>query len=335
MKAIPKVFLLLGPEHGEKKLFINEIIETAKKSLPEPPEIFRFYPFETDISKAISILRNGSLFAPYRFILLMDCHEYTKSDTALIKEYLKSPSKEASLFLLSPHIQVDRGIMSAVPKNEQKIFWELFENQKKERVIRFFKSKEMTITSGALNLFLDLVENTTEEMLNSCEGLASFLGPHNEITIEQVEEFIFHSKEENVFTLFEKIAHADFQGSLEILNKIILSGEGYPVQILGGLLWQFRRLLEFLQLMETHHRPEDGFQKVNIRGKRNQRTYLAGIKNYTTPELKQIIVLIAEWDTKARETRADLHVLLLELFLYYTIRRKGAVQPLPALPYPI
>lgn len=317
------VYLFLGPEIGLKTDEINKIQDTFLKQSGEKPELHKFYPFDTSVGEVISLMKNGSLFSNYKFVTFMNVDELKKDDISELISYIKSPGSACTLFLLSEKTSVDKKVTSAISKKSVRIFWELFENQKKSWISNFFRTQKINISSDAIEMILEMVENNTNDMRNACNKLAIFFGENSQIEEEDIEHFIYHSKEENVFTLFKKIASADFSSSVEILHKIALSGEGSPVQLISGLQWQFRKLLTLSQLFAKRYSREEALSKAQIRGKRNQQTYIDGLQSYSTRELQNIIVLIAKYDILARELNKDNHLILMELFIYYCVTRKG------------
>ncbi|RKX80256.1 MAG: DNA polymerase III subunit delta [Spirochaetes bacterium] len=318
------VFLLLGPENGEKEKFITKIKTDLAKRMGEAPEEYHFYPFETDLSTVISILRNNSLFASYKTAILNNTEEIKRDeDISLLSDYIKHPPGHTTLFMLSDSTRVHKKIEKVVPKTQKKIFWELFENRKQQWVSEYFRKAGVTIQPEAVELFLDMVENNTRDMEKECEKLVLFFGERATVSEEEIEKFIYHSKEENVFTLFERIATQDFSAAVEILQKILQSGESNPAMLIGGLLWQFKKLKHLRELTDRRYNPEEAFLKADIKGRKNQRIYANGIKNYSSEDIQNIIVMIADYDNLLRSFRADMHELLLSIFLYYCIKRKG------------
>ncbi|MCF6321734.1 MAG: DNA polymerase III subunit delta, partial [Rhizobiaceae bacterium] len=246
-----------------------------------------------------------------------------KNDVLEIVSYIASPGVDCTLFLLSDKISVDKKISSAIPKKAVRIFWELFENQKKTWISNFFRKERISVSQDAVELLLEMVENNTSDLRIACTKLSVFFGEGSQISEGDIEQFIYHSKEENVFTLFKKMASGDFSSSIEILHKIALGGEGSPVQLISGLQWQFRKLLTLSQLFADSWSREEALSKAQIRGKRNQQTYIDGLKKYSTRDLQRIIVLIAKYDILAREMNKDNHLIIMELFIYYCVTRKG------------
>lgn len=318
------VLLLLGPETGEKERFLDELRAEIEQSTGSVPETTTFYAFDTQIADLLSVLRNGALFAAHRIVVLKGAEEITKKgDIELLGEYIAHPAHEATLCLVADSPSIDKRLDKAVPPKAKRIFWELFDNQKRAWVTRYFREAGITISADASDLLLEMVDNSTRELKRECEKLALFFGAGNAIGEQDVETFLYHSKEENVFTLFDRIAGGDFAGSLEILQKVLLSGDANGVSLLSGLLWQFRRLHEIQSLLGANYSGPEACLKAKVRGKRAQKTYLAAAGNYRAIEIEAIITLIARYDALVRAARSETQALLLELFLYYSVVRRG------------
>jgi DNA polymerase-3 subunit delta len=321
--SIHPVYLLLGPEQGTKSDFIKDLSAQLTKRIGSTPEIHKYYPFETSINHIISVIRNGTLFSDHIIAILSNVESIKrKEDLTLLSDYCRNPADNVTLLLLSDavRIDIDKKIGKSLDSSAKKIFWELFYNQKENWIRRFFSQKSISISAEAVELLLELVENNTAEMKQECDKLALFFNTGHEITVTDIETYIYHSKEENIFTLFDALADRDLSHSLEILQKILLSGESQGVGILAGLLYQYRKLLKLLSMVKDHqYKPEEAFPKLQIRGKRSQKTYLKGLKNYTRDNLEDILVTIGEYDTYVKEYQSQARELLLSLFIYYCI----------------
>jgi len=321
MAAPAPVFLLVGPEEGEKQEFIRNIKSDYTASSSEPPESHHFYAGQTPAGEIISLLQNGSLFSSFKFVTLYNIDELKKGEVQQLSDYLSHPEPSATLFLVTHEYRAPAPIGKAVPKGQQKTFFELFENKKREWLLTYFRRAKLEIDGDAVEMVLELVENNTIEMKNAADRLILYFGPGSRLTGDNIEEFIYHSKEENVFSLFQKIIQRDLAGSLEVLHRILLSGQSSGVQILGGLLWQFRRLLKLSRLLDRRFSPEEALQAAAIRGKRNQQNYMEASRIFSTRQLERIIALVADFNGQVRQQRAEAETILLEYFLYSVLRQ--------------
>ena len=315
-----RVHLLLGPEEGQKKAYIEQIKESLRKELGEEPENFRFYPDEKDLSEIISIISNGSLFSPHRFVQLMNVDVYKGKQQKSLIDYLSGPADDVTLVMVSEKNSVDKKLENAVPKNGRKVFWELFERDRKSWVFQFFREKRINIESEAVDDLLEMVESNTEELKKACTLLNFYFGEGSEIGTDDVDRILYHSKEESVFTLFDKIAARDMEGALESYAKIRLSASGEMVQILGGLLWQIKKLLETALLLEGGMNPQQAFTQLKVFGKKRQSLFLQGTRNYSSAELQRAVLLIAEYDSNARSSRKEMQKPMMDLFFYELMR---------------
>jgi DNA polymerase III subunit delta len=316
MKKPEPLYLLVGPEEGEKRQFIDDTLESYRKAAGEEPELHRFYAGQTKAEEIIALIKNGSLFSSYKFVIFSGIESCTKGEVKSLVDYAKKPDETASLFLLSEEYRSAPSLDKAVTKERKKIFFELFENRKREWLFRYFDKAGVGIDEEAVEVLLELVENNTLEMKIAADRLILFFGEKGRIEAEEVEEFIYHSKEENVFTLFGRLVYRDLPGSLEVLRKILLSGGSSGVQLLGGLLWQFRRLLDLSLLLDRNYSPDEAFAVVAVRGKRNQRNYLEGSRNYRSGELERAVTLLADYDGMLRRYPSDIGPLLLDMCIY-------------------
>ncbi|MDC7218353.1 MAG: DNA polymerase III subunit delta [Spirochaetales bacterium] len=315
-----KIHLLLGPEEGQKKAHIKSLRDKLVQSLGEEPEDYRFYPDEKDLSEIISLISNGSLFAPHRFVQLYNVEAYKGNQQKALIEYIKKPAEDATLVLVSEKNSVDKKLDSVVPKAGKKVFWELFERDKKSWVFQYFRERKMLIEPEAVDDLLEMVENNTEEMKKACSLLFFYFKEGAEITTDDIDRILYHSKEETVFTLFDKIALRDLEGALDIYAKIRLAAGGDMVQLLGGLLWQIKKLLEVALLLEGGMNPQQAFTQLKVFGKKRQALFLSGTRSYSAGELQRAVALIAEYDGKARSSRKEMQGPMMDLFLYQLMR---------------
>lgn len=319
--ASPQVYLLLGPEAGEKREHIERLTEPHADA-----ERFVRYAFETTIQEVLPILRNPSLFQSETIVEMRNAELIKKkSDIEQLAEYVKNPSATGVLILTSDETRVDRKLESAIPKSNRRVFWEMFDDRKKGWLTAYFRKRAMNLTDAGAEELLDMVANTTDEMRAEADKLCLFFPEGATIDEADIERYIYHSKEESVFTLFERVAAADLEGSLEILHKLQLASDSHPVQILAGLLWQFRRLRALKELLEARYNRQEALQTAGIRGKRSQAHYLTGASTYSLQDLERILVLIADVDAALRSTAGGLQGVHMELFLYYAIERRGRV----------
>jgi DNA polymerase-3 subunit delta len=317
-------FLFLGPELGEK----NEAVEEIRRRLgagPDGsggPEETRFYAGESAVSDISAALRNASLFSERRLFLIKNAELVKeKNDAELLASYVRSPQTGTTVVFLSDETRVSKLLEDAVPPENKRIFWELFENRKGPWVRDFFRQEGCRISDEGIAAVLELVENNTEVLKRECGRLALFYGGDRLIGAGDVEECLSHTREESSFTLFSRIAAGDLSRCLESLHTLLGTKETFQ-SILGGLTWCFRRLRDYQALVESGVLPPGlgragdlEFKKIGLGSLKSRADYVQADQRYGRGAADRFLSLAAEYDTALRTGGGALETLLLELFL--------------------
>lgn len=311
------VYLFLGPEEGKKKDETQKIEKAVTKKIGSSPEKHLFYPFEKKISDIVSLMKNGSLFSSHKFIIINNAEEIKKkADVDLIVDICKNPIKGNTLILRSSSNSIDKKIEKVIPKNNKVIFWEMFENQKKSWIISYFSKFDQKINPNAVDHLLEMVENNTQELKIACEKISFFFDKGKLITEDEIDTYLYHSREESVFTLFDKMCYKDLESSLEINSKLSLSSDSTPIAIISGLLWQFKRVLNLKTMVSQRVPVQDAMFKQGIKGKKNQQSYQAALNNYTLHELQKIISILSDHDFMVRNSKTEMQKIIIEILIY-------------------
>lgn len=312
-----KNFLYLGPEIGERKDAVDEL--RAALAATSELEEFTFYAGETPIPDFVSNLRNGSLFSDARLVQLKNAEAIKKKEEIeLLAAYMAKPQDDTVLVLISDETFVDKRLENAAPKEAKRVFWEMFENRKIEWVSSFFKREGFRISDEGIETILELVENNTDALRRECGRLCLFLEKGSLIGEAEVERCLAHTREESAFTLFSHIAEGNLARALETSRTLLASKEA-PVAILAGLLWCFRRLADYVALIDSGRLNDFELKRVGLSSKKAQRDYAAAARRYDAAAVRAGIALIAEFDISLRASGSTLEDLLMDLFIYKII----------------
>lgn len=321
--AIP-AFLYTGPEFGQKNDAIKQIKKNHSKQYGDIDE-YSFYVSETKLNDIFSLLQNGSLFSSGRFALIKNAELIKKKeDIALVAEWAEIAKKDTStcIIFVSDENAVDKKLSNLIPKENQKIFWELFENQKEAFVQNFFRSMGLQIEMDAVDAVLELVENNTDAIKRHCERFAYLFPEGSLISQKNVEEVLVRTREESAFTLFDALADSEkaeterLMYALDILQNIMQSKSRAGIQIIAGLSYAFRKLALWHQLHE-HNRPTDFDLKIKgFSSKRAQTQYRKAQGLWTAEEVSLVLALLSKTDMELRSANAVLEETLMTSLIY-------------------
>ena len=318
---IKSSYLLTGPELGEKKNYIDSIRTEIKKKYGDEIEEYTFYPYDSDMSEAIGAAESLGMFSSFKLIIINDTAELKKKDIDLFLDYLKKPSEDAVLIFTDSGMKVDAKLKKAV--GEEKIFWELKEPQMRSYIQNYFRRLGTPIDSDAAAFIAGNCDANTLSVKNECDKLALFFDGKEPITLEAIEEMLFNGKEENVFTLYDQLLTGTLEKATEIAKNLMMSSDGAPIQLLGGLIWQMRRLLGVRTMMDQGASSYEACVKNGVTTKRGQANHTAGAQRYTTAELEKIMATCARYDELFRSVRTEMQETLFPLFLYEVMVKKG------------
>jgi DNA polymerase-3 subunit delta len=320
------LLLLLGPELGEKEDFLHALRRRIDKAAGGALEVGKYFAFETPLEQVIGSLQNGKLFASHSLAIVRNAESIKGKDSvAALKAFAAKPPDGATLVLVSDAYKVDRGVAGVVPKAATRVFWELFEDKKRSWVAGYFQKAGVTVGEEGIDLILEMVPNDTLSLRTECANLCFHYEGKAELTVDDLDAFLVHDRGETVYTLFDALVTRDLNLGLEVLQKILLSGDANASQVVGGLYRQFSALRTLSAARSQGLPAEQMFRDLRILGKKRQAAYQKALRAYSEQEVNGVILLLADLDRRLRDGRGDIHALMLEHAVYRIVEHSGAV----------
>jgi DNA polymerase-3 subunit delta len=317
----PNAYIFLGPELGKKQ----DEVDAIKQKLTNA-ETTVFYAGETPASTITDTIQNSSLFSEKLLIIIKNAEVIKKKDDVeLLVSCINNLDPNTTIILLSDEIKLAAAIDDAVPKNNRKIFYELFEREKNEWLKQFFKREGFNIEKDCIAVILEMVENNTEALKRECSRLVHFLPKNKEqgesqVKIEDVEKWLSHNREESAFTLFSRIAAGDLSKALESLS-VMLAAKESSQSILAGLAWCFRKLGDYLSLLETGG-ADNSFElkKIGLSSPKARDDYSAAARRYNAESAEVCLALTAEYDNLLRSPVGVMERVLMDRYIYNVMK---------------
>ncbi|MCL2320360.1 MAG: DNA polymerase III subunit delta, partial [Treponema sp.] len=275
-------WLFLGPEIGEKEAAVNELRKTLSPDGQMEETVY--YAGETPVSVMVTAMLNGSLFADKRLFFIKCAEGLKKEEAALLSSYIASPADDTFLVLISEETSIARELENHIPQSNRRVFWELSDSRKSAWVQTFFRQEGFKISPEGVETILELVENNTAALKQECSRLILFLARSqdrgsSEITGEEAERWLSHTREESAFTLFSRIAAGDFSRCLESA-RVLIAAKVSPVVIFAGLASCFKKLISYLALTGAGVTDEQEFRKIGVYAAGAKRDYGAAGRRY-------------------------------------------------------
>lgn len=319
------LWLFTGPELGERNAAVAALRTSAEKKYGHI-DTYLFYAAETPLPAILDTVQNGSLFAQARFAVIKNAEAIKKKeDIQMLSQWAAHTTDDTGIFLilLSDEISIDKKIEALVPKDRKKIFWELFENKKQEWIRRFFSQSNITIEKDAIDVLLELVENNTESLKSTCTHLCLFFEQGARLTAEVLEGILAHNREETPFTLFDALSTGNLDYALSIRQKLTLSKESSPVQLIAALAYCFRRLSDWHILEQEGGTDPLRLKKAGFISKKAIDQYRRASRHWDAHAVHRIIALLHIIDMRIRTMGQEVQGVLLDTCLYSIACRQG------------
>jgi len=324
---IESAYLLAGPELGKRSAFIGELRAAIIAADGQSPEEHRAYASETGVGEILGLLRNGSLFSSRRLVEYRGAELVKgKEDLGALAAYLAAPAPDALLVLVTESFYVEKALEEAVGKGRKRTFFEMFENEKPRWVERRVRELGMEIDEGGIEALLELVENESGALDAACSRLAVVFPRGATLGEEEVEAAIARNRQEDAFSLFDRLATGDFESALETLEAVLADRRGDAVQIISALVWGFRRLRRLHALMDEGEPFESACMKLQMRSKALQRQSAAALRRFPREQCERILLLVSAFDARARAMGSLYERTLLQLLVYGIVVKKGELE---------
>lgn len=327
-------YLFTGPEFGEKNDALQNLRTKNEKKFGQL-DFHTFYANETKLGDIMAILTNGSLFSDARFVVVKNSEVIKKKDELqLISDWvnasIQQQIEDSILVLISDENSVDKKLENLVPKENKKMFWEMFEDRKIPWLKNFFSKNGYKIEEDACETILNLIENNTEALRTECSRFFLCFDNTHLITSDDVDKILAHNREESSFTLFDAMADSDLstskrlEKSLEILQKIRQSKDSSYVPLIAGLLYCFRQLKLWISLHEKNY-PTDFDLKINgFSSKKVQSRNRKAATLWNLHQTQSCISLLSATDMQLRSSGTILEETIIQTMIYEIITKKGS-----------
>lgn len=329
------IYLFTGPEFGERDEQVESIKQQQKKQFGDVDE-YLLYASDSKLEDVVAKLQTESLFDPATCIVLRQAELIKKKDEiSLLDSWLKSveskPKEDRNssiLILVSDEISVDAKLSKLVPKENQKIFWELSGARLENWLREYFRKNGFGIEQPAVEEILELVEGNTAALKSECSRFFVVFEKGHVVTEDDVDKLLAHNREENAFTLFNALCDTSetsqkrLENSLGILEKILLSKTNNSVVLIAGLASCFRKLQLWHSIHIGNYNPDLKSSGFTSKKQISQYTRAAQIWNFG--QTTAITALISKADMEIRSGGQNVQKTLLSLLLYEIVMKNGA-----------
>jgi len=262
-------YVFVGDEAFFRKRFRDAILEHLVPADLRDFSLFEFDLAETDLAEILDRARTPSLMAPFQVFFVRGVKNLfgrgsNEEKLAAIEDYCKNPNPDALIVFVADHISIPADVHRMEMQDKERYqrirdtmghycgIVELARVEEGEAVrwiTDYCTGRGVKIEADGARELVDALGGDMMMISNELEKLILYVGEKKRITLGDVETMVLAAKQRSLYELTDAISSKDRVRALEILDAILLSGEGEEAAIghVYMLAKTFRQMLVILE----------------------------------------------------------------------------------------
>ncbi|HEY4765747.1 MAG TPA: DNA polymerase III subunit delta [Candidatus Sulfotelmatobacter sp.] len=270
-RRLRAAYVFVGDEAFFRKRFRHAILEHL---VPADLRDFSFFEFdlaENDLAEILDRARTPSLMAPFQVFFVRGVKNLfgrgsNEQKLAALEDYCKNPNPDALLVFVADHISIPADVRRMEMQDKERYqriretmgqycgIVELARVQESEAV-RWIsdycagRGVGVKIEADGARELVDALGSDMMMISNELEKMILYVGEKKRITLADVETMVLAAKQRSLYELTDAISSKQRVRALEVLNAILMSGEGEEAAIgyIYMLAKTFRQMLVILE----------------------------------------------------------------------------------------
>jgi DNA polymerase-3 subunit delta len=307
---------------GEEPYYIDQIADYVENNvLDESEKEFNqtiLYGKDTDLISLISAAKRFPMMSERQVIIVREAQEIknltetvnvkiksksTKKETEIspFEEYALKPLSTTILVICYKYKSLDKrtGLAKSMDKHTVMFNSEKIKDYKlAEWIAKYTLDHKIKINPKAVQMLADHLGNDLSRIVNELNKLAINKKNDDEITPDDVQQFIGISKDFNVFELQNAIAAKDILKANKIIDYFAKNPKEHPFEMNIAVLYTYFSKLLFYQTLPSKN-PSDVMSQMRVSFPQIKDLETAG-RNYSLDKLVRIIGYLHEYDMRSK-----------------------------------
>jgi DNA polymerase III subunit delta len=270
-RKLRAAYVFVGDEGFFRKRFRDAILEHL---VPADLREFSFFEFdlaENDLAEVLDRARTPSLMAPFQVFFVRGVKNLfgrgsNEQKLAALEDYCKNPNPDALLVFVADHISIPADVRRMEMQDKERYqriretmgqycgiveLARVAESEAVRWISDYCASRGVGVkieADGAREL-VDALGSDMMMISNELEKMILYVGERKRITLADVETMVLAAKQRSLYELTDAISSKQPVRALEVLNAILMSGEGEEAAIghIYMLAKTFRQMLVILE----------------------------------------------------------------------------------------
>jgi DNA polymerase-3 subunit delta len=307
---------------GDEPYYIDQIADYVENHvLDESEKEFNqtiLYGKDTDLISLISAAKRFPMMAERQVIIVREAQEIknltetvnvkiksknTKKETEIspLEEYALKPLSTTLLVICYKYKTLDKrtGLAKSMDKNATMFLSEKVKDYKlAEWIAKYTSDQKIKINQKAIQMLADHLGNDLSRIVNELNKLAINKKNNDEITPDDVQQFIGISKDFNIFELQNAISAKDILKANKIIDYFAKNPKEHPFEMNIAVLYTYFSKLLFYQTLPSKN-ASDVMSQMRVNFNQIKELEQAG-KNYSLDKLVRIISYLHDYDMRSK-----------------------------------
>ncbi len=265
---------------------------------------------EDNLQRALAVAEQMPMMATRRVIRITDIRisatghrdTITELHEATLTAYLSNPSPMSVVLFIADDLNGVRKMSKLLKENTTAVeFKPLDDSELRKFAEDECKKSGATIDPTALNQFIARLGSDVRHLTNEINKLATAALPGKIITGELIDALVPNTREIDHFDLTKHLVAGNGSAAVTMLRKILDDG-AEPLQLLGLLAYNYRRLLTAKEMMDRGVDRREVANVVKLRYT-DQEPFLAAARRAETRKLVSAIHSLAKTDRAIKTSK--------------------------------
>jgi DNA polymerase III subunit delta len=268
-RKLRAAYVFVGDEAFFRKRFRDAILEHLVPADLRDFSLFEFDLAETDLAEILDRARTPSLMAPFQVFFVRGVKSLfgrgsNEEKLSAIEEYCKNPNPDALVVFVADHISIPADVRRMEMQDRDRYqrirdtmgqycgvveLARVEEGEAVRWITDYCASRGVKIEADGARELVDALGGDMMMISSELEKLILYVGEKKRITLGDVETMVLAAKQRSLYELTDAISSKDRVRALEILDAILVSGDGEEAAIghVYMLAKTFRQMLVILE----------------------------------------------------------------------------------------
>ncbi|MEO5339221.1 MAG: DNA polymerase III subunit delta [Magnetococcus sp. MYC-9] len=262
----PAAILLFGQDQGLITTTATALRQATFQEVHADFDLEIFFGGDLNIEHFLSSCQSYPFLAPRRLVILKDADQLASGARHSVLHYLQRPSPRTLLLLLAANLESKDPLRKGFENSDNAWcipFYALEGRELRQWLLHQLQQEGFQTDEDALHHLCEHLAGDTRNSRQELDKLMLFMGEKRRIRLEDVLAMVGETTTHSGFGLAAAITAGQPGEALELLGKLLESGEE-PIALLGVLSQRLRRLILCAELLSQGKEPRSVAAQLQI-----------------------------------------------------------------------